>query len=283
MKYSVLIYLIATAKQFLVENVCKCEQLQSKEDCDFGKAQCLWMDQKCVTIQCESFDGKTEQECIDFVGCAINDVGNCRPFSDCIDYHVSDKTKCSTKWPTCVAGDNLVNGKYECQELGDDNIYYVCSKIEKKELCTAEDIEGQDAIKQADGQVCDWIIDDDDVGKCIAYDPNKCSNIISQSKCDHFLCKWDTEKEECSEPFCIEIVDKTKCNFLRGDQTGTYQICKWEDELCQDAEDTSFLTQSNCLQNSFYSATWNGTNCNICENDGFSTLISMTVVIILIF
>ncbi|CAD8211904.1 unnamed protein product [Paramecium pentaurelia] len=281
MNYGIFICLIALTNQLLVDHVCSCEQLQSQEDCNIGIKQCLWGDISCNTIQCQSFDGKTEQECIDFIGCAINDVGNCRPFSDCVDYHVKDPQQCETKWPTCVAGTNIIDGKYECIEKGDDNTYYVCNKIEDKGLCTADSVQNQAAIKQADGQVCDWIIEDN-VGKCIAYDPNKCSNIISKSKCDLYNCRWDSEKEECSEPYCIEITDKTKCTYLRGDQTGTFQICQWENEQCQDALDTSFLTKDNCLKNTFYSASWNGTNCNLCQNDGFSTLLSIVIMIILI-
>ncbi|CAK67937.1 unnamed protein product (macronuclear) [Paramecium tetraurelia] len=281
MNYGIFIGLIALTNQLLVDHVCSCEQLQSENDCKIGSEQCDWDGFSCSTIQCQSFDSKTEEDCIKFIGCAINDVGNCRPFSDCVDYHVTDPNKCKEKWATCVAGTNMVDGKYECQEKDNNNQYYVCNQIEDRGVCTADAIENQAAIKQADGEVCDWIVEDN-VGRCIAYDPNKCSNIISKSKCELFSCRWDSEKEICSEPYCIEITDKTKCTYLRGDQTGTFQICQWDKDQCQDAEDTLFLTKDNCLQSTFFSATWNGTSCNLCQNDGFSTLLSMVIVMVLI-
>ncbi|CAK92397.1 unnamed protein product (macronuclear) [Paramecium tetraurelia] len=247
---------------FNANNRCTCDDLTTQQDCSKSYPQCIWDEQgsSCSTVTCSSL--------IDQTNCALNEKcmwsgKGCVEFTFCNQLKGYSQRDCFKQSINCPQSDGKICAGSQALKS--------CSSYSDQETC--------DKTISSSG-ICDW----SDSG---------CSSITSCGQLNSKncfrggdACIWNITSNTCTEDSCNQFQSKSTCKYYQTQLDElVFQLCEWDatNSKCNDANDTSALTENTCYNQTLYTHRWSSSSnsCQACEGK-IIYMVIMAILIIMI-
>ncbi|KAM3135008.1 hypothetical protein pb186bvf_012832 [Paramecium bursaria] len=203
-----------------------------------------------LSNQCECSELVNPNDC-DSAGCLWKDV--------CTDYNctsIPDQKSCNealrcayyqgqcSDYVSCVAYSGVY--EYQCRQFG----------------CTISSTPYQSAYQCADP----------------ALEMIECSSYLDKDNCLSFgqgACSFD---KICRGTICSDMKTQDKCNIIYSGNFISPHLCLWTNNQCISANNTSFLNEGNCMNETLFTYHWSS-NCTLCSDKSGQPLDGLLVII----